>query len=116
MKKRIFFITLIFLIILTVPAQATARMITVLPFITFNGNTATCNVTITVNSQKDKVLAEIELWQGNDFVTSWEDSSTGTLMFEETAQVASGKTYTLKVTFTVNGGPQQFASASGTCK
>lgn len=116
MKKRILFIALISLITLTVPAQATARMITALPFITFSGNTATCNVTINVDSQKDKVVANIELWQGDDFVTSWEDSSTGTLRFEETAQVASGKTYTMKVTFTVNGGPQRFASASGTCK
>lgn len=116
MKKRIFIATLMSLIILTVPAQATARMIGALPFISFSGNTATCNVTITVNSQEDKVVAEIELWQGNNFVTSWEDSSTGTLRFEETAQVVSGKTYTLKVTFTVNGGPQHSASASGTCK
>lgn len=116
MKKRIFIATLMSLIILTVPAQATARMIYALPFISFKGNTATCNVTINVDSQKDNVVAEIELWQGDNFVTSWDASSTGMLRFEETAQVVSGKTYTLKVTFTVNGGPQHSTSASGTCK
>lgn len=116
MKKRVFFVALMSLIILIAPAHATARMIYAQPFISFKGNTATCNVTINVDSQKDKVVAEIELWQGDNFVTSWEDSSTGTLRFEERAQVVSGKTYTLKVTFTVNGGPQHSTSASGTCK
>lgn len=116
MKKSVFFVALMSLIILIAPAQATARMIYALPFISFKGNTATCNVTINVDSQKDKVAAEIELWQGDNFVTAWEDSSTGMLRFEETVQVVSGKTYTLKVTFTVNGGPQHSTSASGTCK
>lgn len=116
MKKRILIVAFISLMLLTVPAQAATRAIGAFPLISFNGNTATCSVTIVPNSSKDKVVAEIELWQGKNFVTSWEDSSTGSLWFEETAQVASGKTYTLKVTFTVNGGPQQSTSTSGTCK
>lgn len=116
MKKRILIVALISLMLFTVPAQATTRVIGAFPLISFNGTTATCSVTIVPNSQEDKVVAEIELWQGENFVTSWKDSSTGSLLFKETAQVTSGKTYTLIVTFTVNGGPQQFASASGTCK
>ncbi len=116
MKKRVFFVALMSLIMLIAPAHATARMIYAQPFISFKGNTATCNVTINVDSQKDKVVAEIELLQGNNFVASWKESSTGTLWFEETAQVVSGKTYTLKVTFTVNNGPQHSISTSGTCK
>lgn len=116
MKKHNFFAALMFLIVLTVPAQATIRMISAVPSISFTGNTATCRVIISVDSQKDKVVAEIELWQGNNLITSWKDSSTGALRFEETAQVVNGKTYTLKVTFTVNGGPQYSASTSGTCK
>lgn len=116
MKKRVFIVALISLLLLAVPAQATTRAIGALPLISFNGNTATCSVTIVSHSPKDKVVAEIELWQGENFVTSWEDSSTVTLWFEETAQVTSGKAYMLKVTYTINGGPEQFASASGTCK
>lgn len=84
-------------------------------YISFSGNTATCNVTIAVGL-KDNVSAEIELWQGNNFVTSWKDSSTGPLRFSETAQVTNGKSYTLTVNFEVNGVKQEPISSSGTCK
>lgn len=115
MKKRTAVIVFMLLIMLTVPAQAIARMVSAYSSISFNGNTATCNVTIAVGL-KDNVSAEIELWQGDNFVTSWKESSTGPLGFKETAQVTSGKSYTLMVNFEVNGVKQQPISSSGTCK
>lgn len=116
MKKRVYITVFLLLMVLTVPAQALKQHIVVLPSLSFTGETATCKVIIGVESTKDNISAKVELWQGSSFVESWTVSSTGTLIFEETAQVTKGKTYTLTVTYTVNDGSQQSISTSGTCK
>ena len=100
---------------LTLPAQAAYRQIAALPSISFRGTTATCSVIIRADKADDDISADISLWQGNSCIESWEASDSGMLTFSETSTVSKGKSYTLKVDFSINGNVQQSASHSGTC-
>ena len=77
--------------------------------------TATCSVFIRANKANDDISADISLWQGNSCIESWEASGSGTLNFESTATVSKGKSYTLKIDFSINGKIQPSVSHSNTC-
>lgn len=106
---------MILMLMLTLPAQATSRQISVSPSLSFSGTTATCSAIIRANKANDKISADITLWQGNSCIESWEASDSGTLTFESTATVDKGKSYTLKVDFSINDVTQPSVSASKTC-
>lgn len=82
----------------------------------FSGSTATCAVFITAGNSGDDIEAVIELWQGDNCIKTWEENADAVLDFSETVNVTRGKSYTLKVDYTINGIACPLASASGTCK
>lgn len=45
----------------------------------------------------------MQLWQGNTLVDSWSGSGTSMLRLSENHSVTKGKSYTVRVTCTVNG-------------
>lgn len=105
MKKRLLIILLVILTLFgTVSVQAASpRVIQAVPSITFNGTEATCSVMIAGERATDRITATMELKQGNRLIDSWTSSATMLLYMEETATVEENKTYTLVVTYSVNG-------------
>ncbi len=79
----------------------------------FNGTTAICSVRVTEVGKTIK--ATMQLWQGNTLVDFWSGSGTSTLRLSETHSVTKGKTYTVRVTCTVNGSSYAVNPATKTC-
>ena len=96
MKKRIAIIiltiALVFLFAIPVFA-ATKAPIANLTF-SISGTTATCK--LRVSDMGKYINANMELWQGSTFITSWSASGYSVVGLSETYTVTSGVTYTLK--------------------
>lgn len=104
MTKRIGSMVVLFALILTIPAHAAAaRLVDVLPDITFSNNKATCSVEIYADGASDQISATMELWQGSSKISSWSASDTWYLSMEKTASVEANKTYKLVVNYSING-------------
>lgn len=117
LKKRIFPILLIFLMVLSTTAYADSqRVAQIVPSISFNGTTATCTVFIAADYATDDIDATIKLWHGNECIKTWERSSVGTLTFSGDAKVTKGETYKLTVDVTLDGDDLPRFSVEGTCK
>ena len=117
MKRRIFSLTVLFLLMLGITAQAIEPRATGgNPVLTFDGTTAECSVTCTGNRSSDQVEATLTLYHGDSYVDSW--NATGKLrvsLFGE-CNVKRGETYTLVLTWSVNGTKQPSASTTKTCR
>ena len=98
----------------TLPLPALSRAC--LPAISFDGTTANCRVSVSVNHGTDCVEADIALWDGSTCIADWDASGTGYLLFSNSAQVTKGRTYELTVDVTINGVNYQRVSIEGTCK
>ena len=84
-------------------AAATNRTISSELRLTFHGTTAVCSVEIFGENTSDRIAATMQLKQGSKTIDSWSTSSMGILYMEKTAPVEANKTYTLVVTYAVNG-------------
>lgn len=116
MKKRIFPILLIFLMVFSSTAYAAStRAAAVVPRISFDGTTASCTVFIAADRATDDIDAVIKLWQGSRCIKTWEKSSVGDLAFSGEASVTRGKTYELTVDVTLEGKELPRFSVEGTC-
>lgn len=75
MKMRIFSLTALVLLMLSVTAQALEPQATGgNPVLTFSGTTAQCSITCTGNKSTDQVEAKLTLYQGGAYVDSWDGS------------------------------------------
>lgn len=118
MKKRIFplFLLLIFLLASTVNAQK-ERLGSSSVQLSFDGTTACCDVTISATDLKGDISAVIKLMDGSTCINSWRKAASGFLFFTDSSTaVKKGKTYTLTVTYSVDGVTQPSLSTSATCK
>lgn len=101
MKKRIIPLIIIFVLLLSISANAVeTRAVSVTPSLSFSGTTAKCSVSI-IETGKE-IEATLELWCGNTRIDSWSDSGTSYLVIREECGVTKGNTYTLKVILTVD--------------
>lgn len=102
MRKRIIYLLVVFLLLLSlyIPVLASMESVRVYPSLSFNGTTASCNAWIIEPSQ---IQATLELWQGNSLVASWSGSQYGALQIGGTVTVSHGLAYTLIVSGTVGG-------------
>lgn len=91
---------------------AQPRAITIVPSITVNGTTATCNVSCVAERTTDLLVAYIRLYRGSTLIATWRVQEEGYIFFSETKSVTSGYKYTLTVDLTVNGNPCPTATAS----
>lgn len=115
MKKRIWTLVFVMVMMLAVPAYAAhERTIDAVPDIEFAGTAATCTVRIMGDRTTDRITATMELWHGNTPIDDWSASGVGILKIDETATVERNKTYTLTVSYTVNGVSQTPVSISRT--
>lgn len=98
---------------LTVAHAKVTRAVVPKASLEFNGTTAICSARVTEVGKTIK--ATMQLWQGNTLVDSWSGSGTSTLRLSETHSVTKGKTYTVRVTCTVNGSSYAVNPATKTC-
>lgn len=116
MKMRSLFLAVVLVVMCAMPANAvSSRAIGGGVTLDFDGTTAVCYATITANN-RDTISATMSLWDGNDCVATWRGTATGYLVFDKTADVSKGESYTLTVDVTINGKVQPQMSTSGTCK
>ncbi len=86
-------------VVLADPVEVKASIIT--PSLTFSGTTAQCAVS--VSDAGKAITVTMKLYQGNSLISSWSKSGTGYVYLYKTKTVTKGKTYTLKVSGTING-------------
>lgn len=116
MRKRIFPLTVLLLLIFTVSAQATVlRAASANPILKFDGTTAVCSVNYRAANSKDQVKVTLTLYQGNTYVDSWSDSGTYRVSLSGECAVKSGKSYKLVMTHSVNGITKPAVTVSNTC-
>ena len=84
--------------------------------LTFDGTTAICEATCTGNSSTDQVKATIELYQGNTYLASWSNEGTYFVAVSGQRGVTRGKSYTLKLNYTINGVTQPEQSVTKRCR
>lgn len=106
----------IFMLILTIPAQAATRGIYGTAGLSFKDDSANCSVLIIGDNEDDAISAVTKLWQGSSCIKTWEDTAKGVLDVSHEATATKGRSYTLTVDFTVNGNSHPTVSASGTYK
>ena len=115
MKKKSIALVLLMVMMFTVSAEAVElRAISAKPRLSFSGQTAYCSATITSNPT-DSISATLTLYQGSNYVDSWTDSGQGRLILSGQTSVRSGRSYTLKVSYTINGTAQAPSSTTSTC-
>ena len=107
MKKRFFCMSLILVMLLSVSAHAIQiRSITSVPHLSFDGNNASCVIQIVGDKMTDEISATMELRCGSDLIASWNGSGSGILKMT--------KTYTMVVSFSVNGTERSPVTISAT--
>lgn len=112
MKKRIIALALVFMLVFSMAANAAVQEVKVTPTLSFSSTTATCKVTIYEPGADIEVT--LTLYRGSTVVDSWTGSGVSYVSINETCKVTGGKTYTLKVSGTVDG-EEITGSVSGTC-
>ncbi len=118
MKKRIFALTVLMMLALSVTVCAVeTRKAAPRPTLTFNGTTATCAVDISGESLSDKINATVKLWDGMTCLKTWTDSDTGVLSFSETHSkgIQAGRTYQMTVDYIIAGKSYPRISTSAAC-
>lgn len=115
MKKRILPILLPLVLILCMGSSSAvlARATFVRNYISFNGKTAECSVSISAAGQK--IDATLELWEKDTLLDSWTGSGYDVLRIEGNHRAVSGHTYTVKVNGTIDGIDIKADPVSKTC-
>jgi hypothetical protein len=115
-KKRIFALVGLLLLMLTMTAYAIEPyMYGQAPVLTFNGTTANCYAECKSTDNADTVKATLTLYQGKTYVDSWSGSGKGHALIAGNCTVKKGKSYTLTLTYSINGTAQPSVSATATC-
>ena len=116
MKKRMLTFFALTICMLTIGVQAMElRGITTKPRISFNGTTAICTAACYGDHSDDVIDATLTLYQGNTYVDSWSNSGVDSVSVRGEGKVKSGKSYTLKLTYSINGVSEPSASVTATC-
>ena len=116
MKKRIFLLTALLLLALTVSAHAASlRLPSATPSLSFSGTTAKCSALCTADGTSDRVCATLTPYQGSTFVDSWSASGTYFVPVSGEHAAVSGKTYRLVLNWSINGVSQPSVSTTKPC-
>jgi hypothetical protein len=109
---------LIAIIVLLLNASVQAaetRAISNKPNLSFRGMTAYCSTVCTGEGSSDQIDATLTLYQGSNYIDSWRGSGKGRISVSGSSKVKSGKTYTLTLTYSVNGTEKSSVSTTSTC-
>lgn len=95
---------LVLVMVLSVPVTAsTPRITSVIPSLTFSGNTANCKCTVLEDSQYAYIVVTMRLKSGNTILKEWSAAGNECVSISKTATVTKGQTYTLTIDVMVNG-------------
>ena len=115
LKKQCLILSLLLVLVLVIPAQAQTPQINFdRAMLSFSGTTAYCYVQISANHNKD-ISATIKLWDGSQYIETWQENATSSLSFSESVPVQRGRSYTLTVDYSVAGKPMPSLSSYGSC-
>ena len=104
MKRRIFSLAAVLLLVLSVSVQAIeSRAVQPVVNLSFSGTTAVCFGTCRSGNSSDRIAMTLILEQGGVEVDSWSASGYGQVTITEFCPVTKGKTYTLVLECSVNG-------------
>lgn len=115
MKKMAFLLAFILVISAPLTVFASTYALTVRPALSFDGTTATCEVTVVGNTMSDFIEVEMKLMHGNTCLATWSAEGYGFVNLERYANVTKGQTYTVVVTVTMNGVSQTPILKTATC-
>lgn len=115
MKKMALLLAFILVVSAPLSVSAATYILSIKPHLSFNGTTATCEVTVVGNTFSDSIEVEMKLMHGTNCVDSWTASGKGYVHMREYADVTKGQTYTVEVTVTINGITKTPVTQSGTC-
>lgn len=116
MGKRILATMLLVMMVLTMGAQAMDTFaVTDSISLSFDGTTAICSATCKGSKTSDKVEATLTLVSGGKTVDSWSASGSYSVSIFERCEVNQGKTYTLKLNYSINGTAKPEKSVTKTC-
>lgn len=85
------------------------------PSLSFHGTTAVCSALCKGNRTSDDIDVTLTLYQGRNYVDSWDDSGTGSVPLEGKCQAISGKSYKLALEYSVNGKKMPSVSVTSVC-
>ena len=112
MKKRVFSLVLLSIMVLSLTAQAATFALSGKPKLTISGTTATCSVEYVSSNADDELRVTLTLWCGESIVDKWTESGYGEVVIEETCKVVKGNTYDLVMMPVVNGVAQSAVTVS----
>ncbi len=113
MKKRGFALVLMIVLLLTMSVQAVEmRASAPKPFLEFNGTTAYCSADCICDGN---IEATLTLYQGSSYVSSWSDLGKNYVSLYGSCSVESGKSYTLTLTYSINGTEKPAAYTTKIC-
>jgi uncharacterized membrane-anchored protein len=84
--------------------------------LTFDGTTAICGATCIGKTSTDYIKATLTLYQGNTYIDSWSDEGRYVIGVSGQHGVTRGKSYTLKLNYTINGIAQPEQSVTKKCQ
>lgn len=115
MKKVAILVAIIIVISAPLTVSAAVNALTIHPHLSFNGTTATCEVTVVGNDLSEYIVVEIRLMRGTACVDSWSTDGYGYVHWKDYVSVVKGQTYELEVAVTVDGISYTPVSQTGTC-
>ena len=117
MGKRILALILMAVMMLTMGAQAVDTFaVKDTISLSFDGTTAICSATCKGSNTDDKVKATLTLVSEGKTVASWSASDSYSASISESCEVVQGKTYTLKLNYSINGTAKPEKSVTKTCR
>lgn len=109
MRKKALVLVFVLLLSMALPmsvAAAQPRTISIIPELTIEGTTATCNVAATANNTSEHLRATIKLWREGTCISTWIAEGDGYIFFSKMYPVIpGGYTFKLTVDLTVDGVP-----------
>lgn len=115
MRKLAFLLAIVLVISAPLTVSAATYALTIKPQLTFNGTTATCEVTVVGNNMSEHVEVEMRLMHGTTCIDSWSADGYGYVYLKDYASVTKGQTYELVVAVTINNVSYTPVSKTGTC-
>ena len=112
MKKRVFSLVLLSIMVLSLTAQAATFALSGTPKLTISGTTATCSVDYSSTNADDELRVTLTLWCGESIVDKWSETDYGYVSITETCTVVKGNTYDLVMMPVVNGVAQSTVTVS----
>ena len=95
--------------------SVSARAGTNEPMLSFSGTTAYCEVYCQGRTTSDDLTVNLTLRENGNPIAGWNGSGVGYVSMQKTCSVSSGKTYTLVLSYTINGVSQPSVSVTATC-